>query len=315
MNSILINVKKRARSVVVFGLATLALSVAAMQSSALPPTGPVGPSGPTGPTGPKPPPHKGNPTVPFNGSTAINVEDTGPTGKPIVKTVQTLNLKDDMNLVWNSMTPELTKQFSAFLSDKKNTAGHRLYNINIKLAKADARDKMFLQVDSEKKLFAITYIVPGNEVDFKADTGHWYEPDPSFSVKFDLVFTMHVDCKGAGNNGPLVLQSATLAFSNVKVDGNFIATVEDWLADLFGGKDPAAAIQKAFSMTHPNITSKLNGAIATINNVLKSFVKNPTVTPSYDAKASRFVLTLVGKPVIKPLGTQPLQRAEAIKPK
>jgi hypothetical protein len=283
--------------------------VAAAQSSALPPKSGINPINPSDPPGlPKPPTPKPGAPVPFSGSTAINVEDTS-SGKPVIKTVKILNLKDDMNLLWNSMTPELSKQFKDFLSNSKNTAGHRLYNINVKMAKADARDKMFLQVDSQKRVFAITYIIPGNEVDFKVDTGHWYEPDPSYSVKFDLVLTVHIDCKGAGTNGPLVLSSATLSFSNVKVDGNIIATIEDWVAGLFGS-NPEAAIQKAFNMSHPNITSKLSGAIGTIDNVLRSILPNPVVTPSYDAKAARFVLTLAPRPTIAPLQGQQAKPAQ-----
>src|SRR5262249_36951768 len=118
---------------------------------------------------------------------------------------------------------------------------------------------------------------------------------------------MYINCNGGGANGPLVLQSATMSFRNVRVDENFIGDVEGFFSQLFGGKDPAVSAERAFEAAHPNITAKLSGAIKIINNVLNSFVTTPIVTPSYDGRGSRLVLTLTQPP---PVATQALPAAQ-----
>ena len=291
--------KTVSRTIVLFGLAAVMFMLASSSGKALPPTGPGGSGGTNGNNGPKGPPGpQPNPWFAFNGNTAINVVKDQPPAKPTTTTVKTLNLKDDMTILWNGMTTDLEKTFKDYLSDKKNTGGRRLYNIKVKVGKADDKAKMFLLVDDKNRRIGLGFQVPGTQVDFKADTGHWYEPDPSMTVKMDLLLTMYIDCNGGG---PLALKSATMSFRNVHVDENIIGDVEGFFSELFGGKDPAVKAERAFESANPNITAKLSGAIKIINNVLTSFVSNPIVTPSYDGRGSRLVLTLSQRP---PVATQ-----------
>jgi hypothetical protein len=301
------------RTIVLFGLAAVMCMLAISSGKALPPTGPGGTGGTNGDNGPKGPPRpQPSPWFAFNGNTAINVVKDQPPAKPTTTTVKTLNLKDDMTILWNGMTTDLEKTFKDYLSDKKNTGGRRLYNIKVKVAKADDKAKMSLLVDDKNKRIGLGFVVPGTQVEFKADTGHWYEPDPSMTVKMDLSLTMYINCNGGGANGPLALQSATLTFQNVRVDENIIGDVEGFFSQLFGGKDPAIKAERAFEAAHPNVTAKLSGAIKIINNVLNSFVNNPIVTPSYDGRGSRLVLTLSQRP---PVATQAVPAAQLKKKK
>jgi hypothetical protein len=279
------------------------LGLATAPVSAVPPTGKGGPGGAGGSAGTNQPPRpQANPNIAFNGNTAINVVSPGGRpGQTNTKTVKSLNVKDFLAPMWNGMLTSLDKQFRDYLGDKKNTSGHRLYNINVQLAQANAGDKLFLQVDSKARRFAISYVIPGNTASFKVDTGHWYEPDPSINVKFDLSLNMSIDCNGSPPNGPLALTSATLTFSNVQVDDGVIGSIEGFLTDIFGGKDPGAQVQSAFNLAHPDVSNQLSATIGAINTLLTSFVSSPIVTPSYDTKAARFVLSLTQRAVVNPL--------------
>jgi len=257
-------------------------TLAVGEIQAIPPTVPTKPLPVPGPVWfpPQPP---ANPWRAFNGNTALVKVDTSQPGRPTKKTVATVNLKDSLNALFDSNVPDIKKTFLTKLGDKKLT-GYRLYNTKVSIAPS-SNAYLELAVFNSKS-FALTYVVPGNQIDCRIDTGHWYAPDHSMRVRFFLELTITIDTsRGTG----LTLKSANMRMTNV--------TVDIGSSHLFDSAAAATKAQAAFSAQNIDAARNVRGGIDLVNAKLRSYVTNPLVTSSYDSGASQLVLTLSQAPL------------------
>ena len=227
--------------------------------------------------------------VEFNGNTAVEVASTpAPQTLLTLKTVQTLNVKDELLTLYQQNLPQTAKLISDYLSNPAHTDGYNLYDIRLNLAFTLPNDDLFLSVDSQHDSFTLNYIqsIP-SYLDCKVPNGIPGVPDPSMNVEFYLQLVMTFTTSGPpGNpaNGPVALQSATIHFADpiVHIDGDFVSSSD------------VAKAQAAFERAQGDATAALNQDLAPelllLNSALMSYAPQAVVTPSYDAANAQFDL-------------------------
>jgi len=251
---------------------------------------------------PKIPPTKTTPPPPvdpeiwsgaFNGATALVLRERLPIPKsPKTTTEKTFNIKSALTSAWNLNRNEFQNTVKDFLT--KQTSGYKLYNVKVALGFVDDAAPIRMTVDPKRKRLTLSYAIPGNQIDCRANLNNL--PDPNIRVKFDLSLIMVLETNGSANS-PLVVRSATMSVRNAKatIDGNLLFDALRGLKEFFGGSNFARQVERSFNGQSVNVTAKLASKIEIFNAFLRPYTAGrgySLVTPRYDRAASRLVLEM-----------------------
>ena len=196
----------------------------------------------------------------------------------------TIDLKSNLADLWNLNRAAQQSQIADML--KAPIDGHRLYNAQITVATATAKNYLYMSITPSGKQLAIHYFIPGNKITCQADVKWW--PDPTVNITFDLDLTMVLQTNGSTSN-PVVLKSATLYVSNAKVLVN---------------SDRNAGAEKTINAMSVDVRSKLQPAITLLNSgKLQPFTSKGygIVTPTHTLPG-----VSTGSDLILELSRQPL---------
>ena len=233
----------------------------------------------------------GSPSFAFSGATEVVLIPAGAPGAPgQPKVLKSFNVKDLIDLMWNGQRKAAETDLKKYLGVSKNTSGHRLHDIHVKLAQAGQYSKMRLSVQEKTGTFTLTYIVPKNEMDFEVAVD-WL-PDPTYRISFDVVVTAHLSCKGTDEHAPLKVLKADIHLENVKVRGNVIARIESFVATLFTGSSPQVDIRRAFARIHTDVTKQLTTHVDQIDKLISNQAQGATMAPRFDHPRNKLILTL-----------------------